>query len=44
MRWMPRSPIGAVLGLALLGAGVLAVTRGNNGGRISATEARGASE
>ena len=47
MRWMPRSPLGAVLGLALLGAGVMAVSRasnGGNGGRISALEARGASE
>ena len=47
MRWMPRSPLGAVLCLALLGAGVMAVSRASNGGngrRISAAEARGASE
>ena len=43
-RWIPRSPLGAVLGLALLGAGVVAVSRAGNGNRISATEARTASE
>lgn len=43
-RWIPRSPLGAVLGLALLGAGVMAVSRANNGNRISANEARTASE
>jgi len=43
-RWIPRSPLGAVLGLALLGAGVMAVRNAGNGGRISATEARTASE
>ena len=43
-RWIPRSPLGAVLGLALLGAGVVAVSRAGNGNRISAAEARTASE
>jgi len=41
---MPRSPLGAVLGLALLGAGWMAVNRASNGNRISANEARTASE
>jgi protease I len=43
MRWMPRSPLGTVLGLALIGVGVMAASRKNGGEHISATEARSAS-
>jgi protease I len=43
MRLLPRSPLGAVLGLALIGVGVMAASRKNGGERISATEARSAS-
>ena len=43
MRWTPRSPLGIMLGLALLGVGAVAASRKNGGERISATEARSAS-
>lgn len=43
MRWLPRSPLGTVLGLALLGVGVMAAGRRNGGERMSASEARSAS-
>jgi protease I len=43
MRWMPRSPLGTVLGLALLGVGVMAASRNNGGQRIPARAARSAS-
>jgi len=43
MRWLPRPSLGAVLGLALLGVGVMAARRGGEGERMSASEARSAS-
>ncbi|MFC5458802.1 type 1 glutamine amidotransferase domain-containing protein [Massilia niabensis] len=43
MRGMPRSSIGTVLGLALLGVGVAAAKRTKDGARMTAAEARAGS-